>query len=82
MDAPLVPGDYFKGMLDEVRIYNRALTAKEVAGNYAAKMGSPAPKGRLTMKPAADSFTIRADAGPKIQTISLPVGRTPPRVSA
>ncbi len=69
----------FNGQMSIVRIYNRPLTAKEVAGNYAAKLSKPAPQqGQLTMKPAADSFTIRADAGPKNQTISLPAGKTAP----
>ncbi|QSV44723.1 DUF2341 domain-containing protein [Geobacter benzoatilyticus] len=30
------PGRYFNGMIDEVRIYNRALTAQEITSRYAA----------------------------------------------
>lgn len=34
------PGRYFNGMIDEVRIYNRVLTAEEIAGRYAAALPS------------------------------------------
>lgn len=67
----------FNGQMSIVRIYNRPLSREEVAGNYAATMSRPAPQhGRLVMNPATESFTIRDDAGPKAQTISLPAGRT------
>lgn len=32
------PGRYFNGLIDEVRIYNRALTSQEVSGRYAAAL--------------------------------------------
>lgn len=35
--APLIVGDHFKGALDEVRIYNRALPAIELEAIYAAE---------------------------------------------
>ena len=34
--APLGQGEWFKGLIDEVRIYNRALTAAEITGDMTA----------------------------------------------
>ena len=56
----------FSGQMNIVRIYNRPLTAQEVAGNYAAEMGLPAPKG----------LSVAGDADPKKRTVSPPDDRT------
>ena len=56
-------GEYFKGLIDEVRIYNRALTAAEIGADMAAPIApgdaSPptAPAG-LTASVAADDVTL------------------------
>jgi len=41
-------GGYFKGLLDEVRLYGRALTAQEVLALYAANAPSPSQTGQWT----------------------------------
>jgi len=58
----------FSGQMSIIRIYNRALTPEEVAGNYYAEF---AP--RLVMSPETDSFSP-SDPGPHTQTITLPEG--------
>ena len=40
---PYAPSAYFKGLIDEVRIYNRALTAEEIKAHW---LGSRVPKVR------------------------------------
>jgi hypothetical protein len=46
-DGPLriggnaVWGEYFEGLIDDVRVYNRALTADEIHGDMAAPVGPP-----------------------------------------
>lgn len=41
-------GRYFTGVIDEIRIYNRALTADEIKANYEAYLTTPTPKLTLT----------------------------------
>lgn len=43
--------DYFMGSIDDVRIYNRALSAAEVAQLYNESTCSPAPTGRPWLSP-------------------------------
>jgi len=39
---------YYKGFIDDVRIYNRALSAEEVAALYAVRSTADAPEGYMT----------------------------------
>lgn len=48
---PIDKGNYFDGALDEVQIYNKALTAQEVADLY--KLQSTAPAATDTIRPDA-----------------------------
>jgi uncharacterized protein YjdB len=48
-------GEYFNGLIDEVRIYNRALSAAEVTADMNSPINSPALTG-ITMTP--NNFTI------------------------
>jgi glucose/arabinose dehydrogenase/PKD repeat protein len=36
-------GEYFAGLIDEVRIYNKALTAAQIQGDMGAPIGAPVP---------------------------------------
>ncbi len=53
-------GEYFKGLIDEVRIYNRALSAAEIQNDMNAPINS-APQTGLTLAPG--TFTISTSGG-------------------
>lgn len=50
-------GEYFNGSIDEVRIYNRALTVAEIAADMAAGTGPIAPKLAITSPANGASIT-------------------------
>ena len=41
--ADITPGQFFKGLLDDVRIYNRALTQLQIQTDMVTPSGAPAP---------------------------------------
>ena len=55
-------GEFFSGRLDELRVYNRALTAAEVAADVTRPVGPGEPP-RLAVTPASLAFSggSRAD---------------------
>jgi len=53
------PGGYFVGLIDDVRIYNRALTAGEIGTDMATPVPSAAP---LTTAPAAPTNLVATGA--------------------
>ncbi|MDH5668376.1 MAG: Ig-like domain-containing protein, partial [Nitrospira sp.] len=60
----VVDDAYFKGLMDDVRLYNRALTATEVA----AQAGHLPVEGRFHAVGDIDAYTLNVDAG---QTLSM-----------
>ena len=64
-------GEFFSGSLDEVRVYNRALTAAEVAADVTRPVGPGEPP-RLGVTPAALSFSAIQD-GPQPAAKTLDV---------
>jgi hypothetical protein len=51
-------GQYFAGLIDEVRVYNVALTAAQIQADMAAPIGGVAPTPDLTVTKAhAGGFT-------------------------
>ena len=51
-------GEFFSGRIDEVRVYNRALSAAEVAADVTTPVGSRGPPPpRLAVTPASLAFT-------------------------
>ena len=67
-------GEWFAGMLDEVRVYNRALPASEIAGDMATPVtcsGPPQPPA-LSVTPATLAFNgTQGGASPAAKTISV-----------
>ena len=63
------PGDGFNGLIDEVAIFNRALSQGELFTQYAAAMGDLAPQifsgatGPANDVSVGDAFTVTADGG-------------------
>jgi hypothetical protein len=63
------PGDEFNGLIDEVAIFNRALSLGELYTQYASAVGNAAPQifsgatGPGSDVSVGDSFTVTADAG-------------------
>ncbi len=63
-------GEYFAGLIDEVRVYNRALSAAEIQSDMNAAIGAPAPTdttppsapGNLTATGALGKVTLAWDA--------------------
>ena len=64
-------GEFFQGRLDELRVYNRALTAAEVAADMTRPVGPQAPA-RLGVSPASLSFS-GAQGGPQPAAKTLSV---------
>lgn len=56
-------GDYFHGLIDEVRIYNRALTQTEIAGDMTASIASTKPKSLVLGNPSIETVTDSNPAG-------------------
>jgi len=50
--------NYFNGTIDEVRIYNRALSAREVAEHYRQKAPSMAQGGTISDSSSYDALTV------------------------
>jgi len=67
--------DYFKGDIDEVRIYNRALTDVEVKANYeaapAVETPAPTPEIIVTDQPTATESLQTATPTPAISSVQL-----------
>jgi glucose/arabinose dehydrogenase/PKD repeat protein len=60
----------FQGRLDEIRVYERALTAAEVASDMTTPVTATGP--RLTVSPASLSFTAtQGGANPAARTVSV-----------
>jgi len=68
---PVDGGNYFNGVLDEVKIYNIALTAQQVADLYAAEATSPAQPTDLV---ADFPFAGNADDVTQFENHGLPGG--------
>ncbi len=66
-------GKYFNGIIDEVRIYNRAISASEVKANYNALISTqtPTPTPTLTPTPAPAPGNIIVDYTPSGTIIYL-----------
>ena len=76
-DGPLrfggntVWGEWFAGRLDELRVYNRALTAAEVAADVTRPVGPGQPP-KLAVAPASLSFSgVEAGAQPATKTLAV-----------
>ena len=68
-------GEWFAGRIDEVRVYERALSATEIQGDMAAAIGPP-PEPALTVSPDNLSFTATAGgADPAVRELAV---ATPP----
>ena len=63
--------EYFQGRIDDIRVYNRALTGAEVATDMATPIGQPAPP-LLNVTPAGLSFTgAQGGANPAAKTLTV-----------
>jgi glucose/arabinose dehydrogenase/PKD repeat protein len=63
--------EFFSGRLDELRVYNRALTAAEVAADVTRPVGPGEPP-RLAVTPASLSFSgVEDGAQPAAKTLSV-----------
>lgn len=64
-------GEWFAGLIDEVRVYNRALTAAEVAADMTTPVTCAGPPA-LSVSPASVSFTgTQGGAAPAAKTFSV-----------
>ncbi len=54
-------GEYFRGLIDEVRVYNRALTATEIQTDMATALGGPPPVNTAPTISAIGTQTITED---------------------
>ena len=64
-------GEYFAGRIDEVRVYNRALTAAEIQTDMTTPIG-PQADPALSVTPASLSFTATAGGtDPAAKTLSV-----------
>ncbi len=64
-------GEWFAGRLDELRVYNRALTAAEVAADVDRPVGPGQPP-RLAVAPASLTFSGAQDGGqPAAKTLTV-----------
>jgi glucose/arabinose dehydrogenase/PKD repeat protein len=63
--------EWFQGRLDELRVYNRALTAAEVTADMNRAVGPPAPP-QLAVSPGSLSFSgVAGGAQPASKTLSV-----------
>lgn len=60
-------GEYFSGLIDEVRVYNRALTAVEIQSDMVTPVGTPPPTGSWTLQ---GSISPAADGSGTVVTLS------------
>ena len=68
--------EFFQGRLDEIRIYDRALTAAQISSDMNAPIGPPPPAPpRLAVTPASLAFSATQD-GANPDTKSLVVANT------
>jgi glucose/arabinose dehydrogenase len=64
-------GEFFQGRLDELRVYDRALSASEVAADMTRPVGPPAPP-QLAVSPGSLSFAgVEGGAQPGSKTLSV-----------
>ena len=64
-------GEWFAGRLDELRVYNRALTAAEVAADVTRPVGPGQPP-RLAVTPASLTFSgVQDGAQPAARTLAV-----------
>ena len=64
-------GEFFSGRLDELRVYDRALTAAEVAADMTRPVGPGAPP-RLSVAPGSLAFSaVAGGAQPAARTLSV-----------
>ena len=69
----MIYGSYYNGVIDEVRIYNRALTQAQIQSDMNTPVGGTVPTPTPTPRPAADDFN-RADGGLGPNWADLPEG--------
>jgi hypothetical protein len=63
--------EYFQGRMDDIRVYNRALSGAEVATDMATPIGQPASP-LLSVAPAGLSFTgAQGGANPAAKTLAV-----------
>ena len=65
--------EFFQGRIDEVRVYNRALTVAEIGNDMSSPIGSPAPPSpQLSVTPSSLSFSATEGAGnPAAKSLSV-----------
>jgi len=77
--ADAYPTEHFAGMIDEVRVYNRALSAAEIQADMGVAVGAPPPPVLDTVAPSAPgALTPR----PRARLRSISPGARPPTTSA
>jgi len=72
--TPVYYGTYFTGILDEVRIYNRVLSAAEIAALASSQTPTPPPTATpaLSVTPQNLSFNATSgSSGPASQTVNI-----------
>lgn len=66
-------GEFFQGVIDEVRVYNYARTLSEIQTDCATAITSPPPPGALAIKLGANANALRFNANAN----ALRIGPTP-----
>lgn len=61
----------YNGQMNLVRVYNRPLSGEELAGNYAAETGAPAPRWEPAASPVADGSKRPGQREPKARVSRL-----------
>lgn len=67
-DAPF--GEYFHGLIDEVRVYNRALSPAEIQADMAEAIGASGPGLPIVTIAAGDPNAAEAGVDPGVFTVS------------
>lgn len=75
------PGRYFNGMIDEVRIYKRALTAEEITSRYAAALPSVTLWPNETIS-VANTYGWTYASPPVTADVTTPILAAPTSISA
>jgi fibronectin type 3 domain-containing protein len=70
------PGEYFAGLIDEVRIYNRALSAAEIQVDMVMPVAGAAPPPQADTTPPAVSIASPASGATVINTVAVSANAT------
>jgi hypothetical protein len=74
--ADAYPAEYFAGLIDEVRIYNRALSPAEIQVDMLTAVASAAPPPQADTVPPAVSITSPASGAAVTNTVSVSANAT------